>query len=81
MSKVFKNARSYSLNLDYFALLIEQIQDKHGISLRQLAAQIGASYSSVKTWKYGTRTPSYCDQFTLEALRDADSVREIVKNG
>tara|TARA_R110001606_G_scaffold399270_1_gene583263 strand:- start:1159 stop:1374 length:216 start_codon:yes stop_codon:yes gene_type:complete len=62
------NAENYNADPDYIRTLIEQIKERHGMSQRATAKQIGISYSSLKDWMNGKAKHRYPDQFALEAL-------------
>ena len=68
------DASRYNASPAYIAGLIEKIQQRHDMTQRAIARQIGVSFTSLRDWQKGRSKWRYPDQLILELLAESDSI-------
>lgn len=65
---MFKDAAHYKEGAATIDQIVVAIQDKHGLSLREIAKKIGIGFSTLRDLMRGRSTHNYPTQYILEGL-------------
>src|SRR5690554_3235364 len=67
------DASNYNASPEYISGLVEKIQQRHGMTQRAIARQIGVSFTSLRDWQHGRSKWRYPDQLALELLAESQT--------